>query len=285
MTSEKAPLPLASGTPETKQFYDDAGWHEADGRTYDSALFGVREDGPIRRAAHALRVQRVREALGGPGLDLLEAGCGGNPEFQILDLCASYTGVDFSTTGIERTRAALEKTSLRYRLKVADITALPFEDLSFDAVYCAHVLYHIADANGQAQALREILRVLRPGGAAVLLVANPRPLAFPLTLARRLVADTPFVSAVANKLRKQPPLPYKPMPIGWTMRRLRNFGKASVSCYAIASTGFNHRVSEISGVGRVMWRVILWLEREFPKLSARLGCYVQISVRKHAPAE
>ena len=49
----------------------------------------------------------------------------------------------------------------------ADIMALPFADASFDVVYCSHVLEHVAD---DRRALREIRRVLREGGWALILV-------------------------------------------------------------------------------------------------------------------
>ena len=50
---------------------------------------------------------------------------------------------------------------------VADITALPFPEAAFDVVLCSHVLEHVDDDHG---ALAEIVRVLRPGGTALLLV-------------------------------------------------------------------------------------------------------------------
>jgi Methyltransferase domain len=48
-----------------------------------------------------------------------------------------------------------------------DITAMPFEDASFDTVWCSHVLEHVPD---DRKAMREIARVLRPGGLAVIQV-------------------------------------------------------------------------------------------------------------------
>ncbi|HEY0744043.1 MAG TPA: class I SAM-dependent methyltransferase [Chryseosolibacter sp.] len=55
-----------------------------------------------------------------------------------------------------------------------DIHSIPFEENSFDAVLCNHVLEHV---NNDIEAMREINRVLRPGGFAVLQVPffNPIP--------------------------------------------------------------------------------------------------------------
>lgn len=53
------------------------------------------------------------------------------------------------------------------RIQKADITAMPFKDGDFDIVICSHVLEHIPD---DRKAMREILRVLKPGGVAMLMV-------------------------------------------------------------------------------------------------------------------
>ncbi len=57
----------------------------------------------------------------------------------------------------------------------ADLTRLPFPDASYDAVLASHVLEHIAD---DRRALREVRRVLRPGGFAAL----PVPVIGPRTI-------------------------------------------------------------------------------------------------------
>lgn len=46
-----------------------------------------------------------------------------------------------------------------------DITALPFEDSSYDFVFASHVLEHIRE---DEKAVREVRRILRPGGLAIL---------------------------------------------------------------------------------------------------------------------
>jgi SAM-dependent methyltransferase len=48
-----------------------------------------------------------------------------------------------------------------------DVTDIQLPDDSFDAIYCSHVLEHVPDDN---KAMRELLRVLKPNGWAMLLV-------------------------------------------------------------------------------------------------------------------
>ena len=48
-----------------------------------------------------------------------------------------------------------------------DVTDIPFDENSFDAIFCSHVMEHIPD---DLQALKEFFRVLNPGGWAVFIV-------------------------------------------------------------------------------------------------------------------
>lgn len=66
-----------------------------------------------------------------------------------------------------------------------DVTALPLENEQFDWVICNHVLEHVED---DRQAMREIYRVLKPGGRAVLQV--PYAVDMPTTLEDKSI-DTP----------------------------------------------------------------------------------------------
>jgi ubiquinone/menaquinone biosynthesis C-methylase UbiE len=57
----------------------------------------------------------------------------------------------------------------------ADLTDLPFEAHSFDGVYCSHVLEHVPD---DQQAMRELRRILLPGGWALFQVPIQRRTTF-----------------------------------------------------------------------------------------------------------
>jgi SAM-dependent methyltransferase len=71
-----------------------------------------------------------------------------------------------------------------------DLARLPFREGAFDALLCSHVLEHVADARG---ALRELRRVLRPGGWAIL--------QSPVDAARAVTFEDPTVATPRERMR------------------------------------------------------------------------------------
>lgn len=273
-----------NGSEKVKHFYDSCGWKTKEGKLVDQDMFGSTEIGPIRQRLQELHVNRIRSALqqAGDAIDLLECGCGGNPATFLLDLCVKYTGVDFSATGLEKADETLRRATTPYELCRADACQLPFEDGQFDAVFSAHMLYHIPNAEGQRAALHEMLRVLKPNGVLVLITANPRPLLFPIRLFKRVIADTPMLGRAANALRSAPVLPYQPMRLAWLQRQFSPYGSVEFVAHELPSTAFNRGITEQQGLGRILWRLILWLDVAYPHASAFLGNYAQVTVLKTA---
>ena len=103
---------------------------------------------------------------------LLEVGCG--PAVMMPDLLAmgfEVDGIDVSGEMVRRGRQRMAGHPLerRCRLDVGDVEHLAFPDAAFDAVLCMGVLEYLP---GNAKALAEISRVLRPGGMAVFSMPN-----------------------------------------------------------------------------------------------------------------
>jgi SAM-dependent methyltransferase len=79
------------------------------------------------------------------------------PERIFEEWLRPRANLDYVSTDLSRARADVK----------ADITHLPFPDDSFDVILCSHVLEHVPD---DRRAMRELFRVLRPSGWALVLV-------------------------------------------------------------------------------------------------------------------
>src|SRR5882724_9005206 len=102
------------------------------------------------------------------GLKVLEIGCGlGTDGAQFAEAGADYTGVDLTEAAVELARKRFELFNLPGTFQTADAESLDFVDESFDLVYSHGVLHHTPDTE---KAIREIHRVLRPGGRAVVML-------------------------------------------------------------------------------------------------------------------
>lgn len=166
MNNKAGPLldPVGTGSTkdEIRRFFDDM----SIGRNET-----IRKN-PIICYEQETRAQTVLDLLAvKPGERILDVGCGNARDMsRILESGGQVVGVDISEGMVEAARQELEcvgKSGMT--LQVGDVTCLDFPDAYFDKVLCSEVIEHIPDAS---QALREIYRVLRPGGSLVLSTPN-----------------------------------------------------------------------------------------------------------------
>lgn len=97
--------------------------------------------------------------------DVLEVAVGTGRNFAHYPAGVRLSGFDLSPVMVELATARAEELDLQVDLRVADAARLPYADASFDTVVCTFSLCAIPDPGG---AVREMHRVLRPGGRAIL---------------------------------------------------------------------------------------------------------------------
>jgi arsenite methyltransferase len=109
---------------------------------------------------------------------LLDVGCGRGAVLIIAAKrlpCGRAVGVDIwsktdqsgNSEAITLRNAEVEGVADRVALYTADMRALPFSDQAFDIITSSLAIHNIPDKEGREQALEEILRVLKPGGTAL----------------------------------------------------------------------------------------------------------------------
>jgi ubiquinone/menaquinone biosynthesis C-methylase UbiE len=96
---------------------------------------------------------------------ILDCGCGTGHNLELLRTYGTPVGIDLTWTGLAFARSRGERAIAR-----ATAASLPFPDAVFDLVTSFDVIYALDDPT-EAAALREMHRVLRPGGFLVINVA------------------------------------------------------------------------------------------------------------------
>jgi ubiquinone/menaquinone biosynthesis C-methylase UbiE len=138
-------------------------YREQWGESFHLAIFSGHET--REEATRATERMIAREGRFGPGMRVLDVGCGvGGPALTIAEGTGAHvTGVNIVPRQVEiaRDRAAFHGLTDRTTFQLADAMHLPFAGGTFDAVYIFEAGCHMPD---KAAFYRECARVLRPGG-------------------------------------------------------------------------------------------------------------------------
>jgi ubiquinone/menaquinone biosynthesis C-methylase UbiE len=158
------------------------------------AVIGRALDSDFRRFFQPSRTIVERSGIA-PGMTVMELGCGSGAYTTYMARAVGEQGklyaVDIQPAmlrQLERKLARTENQDIRnVELKEASAYELPFADDFFDLVYMVTVLMEIPD---KGRALREVKRVLRPGGILAVTEFFPDP-------------DYPFRSTVIKLGRRE----------------------------------------------------------------------------------
>ena len=242
-----------SDKPEARAFFRSAVVE------YDRAHYSARSFMTVRLE----RVLEIVDALAlPPGARVLECGCGpGHLVAALLRRGFDVVAIDTSPAmlALTRERARATPGGSPPRLQLASLEQLPHRDASFELVCSTGVIEYLRD---DATALREMARVLRPGGHLVLSVTNAWSPVFVAERAIEFLKRQAWLRRAFNALWTR---------LGHPPVRARHFAvrrhRPSRLREAFAMAGFR-------SPDGVYFHFLPWphpLDRLFPEVSARLG--------------
>lgn len=145
-------------------------------RQYNNRIEGVLLKSVPKAVNHYLHdwmISEVKSVFKNYTLKVLDIGCGyGRLSKQILkEYPKSVTfGVDIAERYIDLYNQELAP---RGKAFLGDMQKLPFKDSYFDVVFVVTTLMYLTKASEQENALKEMLRVLKPGGYFIVIERNP----------------------------------------------------------------------------------------------------------------
>lgn len=104
---------------------------------------------------------------------ILEIACGGGAFMQLALMSGcSASAIDYSPDMVDETirQNAASVAEERLNVKIGDAGELLFEDESFSKIFCFNAFFYFPDS---AKVLREMARVLKPGGRLAIFTASP----------------------------------------------------------------------------------------------------------------
>jgi len=281
-----------------RQFYDRVGWQmERDGHYQNARYEDLR---PVaRNYIHRCHL-RVKKYLKPAGRFLLDAGSGPVQYVEYLTYSEGYryrVCVDISIVALQEARQRLGAHGLYV---VADIANLPFKPEPFEGVVSLHTLHHLP-LEEQSKAYDELYRVLQPGCSAVVvngwtesaLMRRSAGLVRWMEragnwLARRtgkiLVESAQPQIEAADSEKKKEAAPsgtfIRKQDAQWLRQQLGGRMKFEIYSWRSVSVRFLRAVIHDALGGRLLLRLLYWLEDTFPRYFGEKGQYPLVVIRK-----
>jgi len=264
----------------TREFYDKYGWVVTDSKSGEERSF--RQFSKPFYAYHRKVKERVMACFAGHSGKLLIAGGGDlpHPHIDIARRFANVCCVDISWRALD---IAKTKLGIGSEFILGSILNLPLPDDHVDAVYCAHVIYHI-DAELQERAVGELIRVTKPGGRVVIIYGNPTSLIGKIVDRKKRL---PLLWRLSRRVAAPTEKPYKAeLSLYFALHPLDWWNRFQAKCsvrllpWDVMSAYQERELLWTDPLAAVVYRFCVWLEDKHPALAVKWWQYPVVILDK-----
>ncbi len=252
-----------------KNFYDDFGWNESAG-VYQDAL----DSEDLREVSKDYILQchlRLNKFLPKQGKYLLDVASGPVQYPAYLTYSQNYDYRICADISILALKEAKKKLGSKGIYLLCDVTQLPLKDNMIDAQVSLHTLYHVP-AQEQAKAFAELYRVLKPGGASVIVYSwGSRSL-----LMNLLMLPMKAMSLLKRKFSittQGKSLYFHTHSYRWFCQEIQAKYQTQMYSWRSVNVPFLKTFIHKSFGGHALLKMIYWLEEHAPKVMGRIGAY------------
>jgi len=262
---------------QVRDFYDKYGWVNPESAAFFNDF--SRAYYPYHERVNARTIQ----CFSGLNGRLLLAGGGNMPETHvaICDKFPETTCLDISKVAIDIAKSKLKG---RGEFILGSILQIPKPANYFDASYCAHVIYHI-EKDQQHIALRELIRVTKPGGRIVVIYRNLESLPHwflklnRLPLLPRLWKQRRRKRFTLHNAQSPPPLYFFAYPLNW-WAQFADQCDIAIRPWDVMSNEEEEVIFINETIASMGYRLCSWFESAFPDRGGRWWSYPLIILTK-----
>ena len=274
---------------QVKDFYDQVGWQEVSEGVYQNARY---EDlRPVSSEYIYNCHLRVSRHIAPSGRYLLDVGSGPIQYPVYEEYSRGYERrvcADISITALKEARQRIGAHGL---FVVADIAHFPFRQDAFDGVVSLHTIHHLPK-DEHITAYRQVYRVLKPGRSAALVNGWRQPILIriaeaPIHFRKRMYQ---LFGRSRGQLKPKGPKIRKGEPKGtfvrkynarWLSRELGRYMPVEILVWRSVSVKVLRNYIHPRWGGRLLLRLLYWLEDRLPRFFGKYGQYPLIIIRKY----
>ena len=278
--------PVTSDTENrrTRAFYDEGGWsRDSSGLYEDTKRFVDTRPASLRFTRACMT--RLKKYFKEGGQYLLDAGSGPIAHDELLQYSSNFKKricLDLSAPALLEARRKLGGRGVYLQ---GDLTNLPIKSNTIDAVMSYHVIYQLPPSRQEA-AFRELWRVLKPGGIAVIVYwwADPTLPKWIQRAANVLLGKMRQPAAeVAQPASANVP-DHNPLSLQWFRTRNWPF-KYRFDTYRVVGNGFLKSSIPSGWRGGTFLELLMVFQRLAPAYCGRHGLMPAIVIRKNETEE